>query len=392
MRIAVFIKSTGLGGLETQNKTLCEGLAKRSHEIVVFAPRRASGDINSTTNGVTYHYVDANYKVMAFLFFNKNNWFIKSVEVFKHEHSARKFDLVISQSSAGLGIIRHKKELGVKVITISHGSTLSEFKTKRANTMSILSRIKLLRDLAYVLYNFFTIQREIVLHSNKTVAVSNFVKNLLIDETFADDKHIEVIYNGVDPELYKKHLVSDSISRPVNLISTSRIVRSKGLFVLIDALQILSDSNWRLSLMGDGEDMAELQKYVVAKGLSSKVNFIGRVLPEKIAEYLLDADIFVLPSIRIEGFPMTVIEAMMASVPVVASKIGGIVDAVDDGITGYLVKPGDVESLTQTLEKLLYNKDARETMGANGRIKAIKEFSLDTMLDKYEAVITALIY
>lgn len=386
MRIAVFIKSTGLGGLETQNKTLCEGLAHRGHDITVFVPSREKTDANGVKNGVAYKYLDASYKVFAFFPFDKNNWFIKSVEAFKTEHELKKFDLIISQSTAGLGIIRHKKELGVKVVTIAHGTTISEFKTKMLNAPSFLSRIKLIKDLAYVLLNFFTVQREIILHSNKTVAVSNFVKNLLIEETYAPDDHIKVIYNGVDPTKFNETAPTDLNGRPINIISTSRLDRSKGLFILLDALHVLSNANWRLSFIGDGKDAQELQEYSVKKGLVSRVLFTGGVGHSEIPSYLSQSDIFVLPSMRIEGFPMTLVEAMLSRLPIIASNIGGIVDAVDDGYNGYLVTPGDISDLVEKLRKLIYDKDERERLGANGRSKAVKEFSLDSMLDKYELV------
>ena len=83
---------------------------------------------------------------------------------------------------------------------------------------------------------------------------------------------------------------------------------------------------------------------------------------------------------------MTLIEAMCAGLSIVASQIGGIPDAVDDGLTGLLVKPGDVKDLREKLEHLLKNKEERLFLGRNAKIKAEKEFSINIMLDKYEKV------
>ena len=83
---------------------------------------------------------------------------------------------------------------------------------------------------------------------------------------------------------------------------------------------------------------------------------------------------------------MTLIEAMYSGLPIIASRIGGIPDAVNDGLTGLLVKPGDAKDLGEKLEHLLKNKEERLFLGRNAKIKAEKDFNINIMLDKYEKV------
>ncbi|MBU0649740.1 glycosyltransferase, partial [Patescibacteria group bacterium] len=117
MRIAVFIKSTtfnaGYGGLETQNKVLCEGLAERGHEVVVFSPAKDGKYATQTQDNVTYVFVPCVYR-MLFASLNKNNWYHKSYQEFIKHHNQKPFDAAISQSSAGLGLIKRKSGLPIR--------------------------------------------------------------------------------------------------------------------------------------------------------------------------------------------------------------------------------------------------------------------------------------
>lgn len=133
MRIAVFIKSTtfhkGYGGLETQNRTLCEGLAKKGFDVTVFSPK---GDVEfeeKENEGVKYVFVNAHYKKYIFSAIDKESWYRKSLEEFRKIHQKNPFDLVLSQSASAESIIDNKGSLGVRVISVAHGTAASEFKT-----------------------------------------------------------------------------------------------------------------------------------------------------------------------------------------------------------------------------------------------------------------------
>jgi glycosyltransferase involved in cell wall biosynthesis len=171
---------------------------------------------------------------------------------------------------------------------------------------------------------------------------------------------------------------------PLHIIYTGRVVRSKGLFDLVGILKHLNAERFILDVIGYGEDMEELKAYVTQKGIGSKVVFHGKVEHEKVISKLFDSDIFVIPSKRVEGFPMTIPEAMFSSLPVVGTDIGGISDAVEDGKTGFLVKQSAFGLFQEKLLLLIRDKNLREIMGNNARIKAEKEFTLDIMLNHYE--------
>ena len=116
MNIAVFIKRTtfhkGHGGLETQNKVLCEGLRKKGHTITVFSPKWNLDLNEANESGIKYIFVECVYRMgPVFGFFGtlqKENWINRSVEEFSTQHNKQSFDLVLAQSSTGLGVIKRK--------------------------------------------------------------------------------------------------------------------------------------------------------------------------------------------------------------------------------------------------------------------------------------------
>lgn len=393
MRIAVFIKSTtfhsNFGGLETQNKVLCEGLAERGHEVVVFAPRKEILDTEKTLNNVKYIFISASYRYL-FASLNPNSWERRSAEVFKQQHYTQKFDLVLSQSSAGIGVIKGKKDLNIKVISIAHGTTVGELLTQVQNVKSVKDVYWALRNSQYVFRQFLGRQREFILGADKVIAVSNAVKKQLLEETFVPEDNVFVIHNGLDLKKYEG-LEKKEHSDIVRIIYTGRVVRSKGLFDFVTILEQISTAKIMFDIIGDGEDMSELKEFVIKKGLKEKVVFHGKVSHEQVISKLFESDIYVLPSKRVEGFPMTLPEAMFAFLPVIATDIGGISDAVEDGKTGFLVLQNSPEILKEKLLLLINDQNLRESMGKNGRIKAEKEFTLEVMLNKYEQIFSEIL-
>lgn len=393
MNIAVFIKSTtfhkGYGGFEIQNRLLCEGLVSRGHKVTVYSPRKELSLETKEENGVLYKFIECKFGNFKTLYSgSKSSWEKRSVEVFLADHNKYKYDIVLGQSSWALPIIRIKKELGIKVISILHGSKIGEYQTQLKNVKSLKELAICIRDLPHVLKTFFGSQREFVQNSDKLIAVSSFVKISIIDETYVSEDKVEVINNGINPILcenvIKKDVVMDG---QVQLIYVGRIIRAKGLFVLMNSIKKLTGNNWKLIIVGDGDALELLKAQVTDKKLTDKVEFLGHMKYEDVLAELGKSDIFVLPSLRMEGFPMTIVEAMFFGLPVVVSDIGGNSDAVVDGETGYLVDPGKSEDLANKLQELIDDPKKRKSFGIEGRNKAYKEFTIDKMIDGYEQVI-----
>ncbi len=382
VRIAVFIKSTTFhphfGGLETQNRQLCEGLATRGHKVIVFAPK---GDVSQESieeNRVVYKFVPGVYRLGVTQ--GANNWVNTSVEAFKTIHNSVPFDIVISQSSAALGIIKNKVELGVKVLAIAHGSILGEFKTRFSSITGIKDVLALLPDTLFTLRVFFGRQRQFIHGANKIVAVSSFVKTKLIEETFAPEEKFVVINNGIKP-------VSLSLQNKSNdFIFVGRLIKSKGVFDLVKLFASKELQPYTLRFVGDGDDREALEHVVTQQRLQN-ISFNGQVAPDQVAQLLAQSKVFVFPTNREEGFPMVLAEAMFAGLPIVAFNKGGVSDAIVHEQTGYLVDYKNMAVFKQQLVELAENSALRNRMSQNALTRASECFSADAMLDKYEQVI-----
>jgi glycosyltransferase involved in cell wall biosynthesis len=143
--------------------------------------------------------------------------------------------------------------------------------------------------------------------------------------------------------------------------------------VLFEAMPglIADHPDLRLTLVGDGPERAGLEAR--AQGLGGHVDFVGYKSQTEVAALLREATALVLPSFA-EGLPVVLMEALAAGVPVVATRIAGVAELVEDGVSGRLVPPGDVVALRAALAEVLGDAEMRARMGAAGRAKVLGEF------------------
>jgi len=165
-------------------------------------------------------------------------------------------------------------------------------------------------------------------------------------------------------------------------VSIARMSPQKDHFSLIQAfsLAVSHNNHLRILLVGDGPLRQELEARVRLMGLGDKVRFLG--IRTDIAEILAAADVFVLSSLW-EGNPLSVMEAMAAGKPVIATAVGGVPELVQDGINGILVPPGNVRALAEAMLKLA-DDDLRERLGREAFKKSKECFDVSIMVRKYE--------
>ncbi len=184
-----------------------------------------------------------------------------------------------------------------------------------------------------------------------------------------DWSKLHIIHCGVDPQRY----TPTPRAQGAKLLFVGRLAAVKGLPVLFDALNILNTPDYSLAIIGDGPDRALLDRMAREKGLEGAVNFMGYRSQSEVAEMLKDTDILVLPSFA-EGVPVVLMEAMAAEVPVVATRIAGIPELVEDQKSGILVAPGRAIELAEAIDAILADPEAASAMGRTGRAKIIAEF------------------
>jgi glycosyltransferase involved in cell wall biosynthesis len=189
-----------------------------------------------------------------------------------------------------------------------------------------------------------------------------------------------VVPNAVDTDLFG--LPAGRPSGPARLITVAALLPAKGLPQLIAAVRDLGDRDFALDLVGDGPYRAEYERLVRDAGLEKRVVFHGYQPKPAVARLMQQADLLVLPSLG-ENLPVAVLEAMACGLPVVATRVGGVPDLVDERI-GLLVEPGNPEALRAGIERMLDGLDDYEPQGI--RARAVDRYSLDAIGDAWSDV------
>lgn len=221
----------------------------------------------------------------------------------------------------------------------------------------------------------------------KIVTVSGADRALALRYGIARPEQVHVIRNGIKelPSIQRERTWSGRDN--VRLVMVGRFASQKDHSLLLQAIAAI-DAPLSVGLIGDGPSRCSVQALAEELGLRDSVVFLG--LRDDVPNILARANIFTLIS-KWEGFPISILEAMRAGLPVVASDVGGVSEAVVDGETGFLVPRGDVAALRQRLQQLIVDPELRERMGKAGRQRFEALFTVDRMLEQtlhvYEEVL-----
>ena len=220
------------------------------------------------------------------------------------------------------------------------------------------------------------------------VAVSASDRRRGVELRIAPARKFHLVHNGV-PDLPQR---AEPGRGPAKLVSVSRLQAPKDPLTLIAALAQLHARapglDWRLEWIGDGPLEQAVRDAVTAAGLEARIDLLGS--RDDVPARLAAAQLFVLSSTH-EGFPVSVIEAMRAGLPVVSSDVGGIAEAVTSGVSGELVPAGSPQALAGALEPLIADSSLRARYGAAGRAAYLRDFSFERCLRRTWAVYDAAI-
>jgi glycosyltransferase involved in cell wall biosynthesis len=206
----------------------------------------------------------------------------------------------------------------------------------------------------------------------KIISVSQANKDMALRRAIAPPDSVVRIWNGVPDVPVRADPGSGS---PLTLVMIARFVPQKDHLLLIEALTGL-DGDWRLLLVGDGPLRPGVEEALSGAGLRDRVECLGD--RSDVACLLATADLCVLAT-RWEGLPLCVLEAMRAGLPVVANDVGGVSEAVTDGVTGYLTRPGDVQQMRNRIAELIGSRPLLRSMGAAARARYERDFDVRNM-------------
>ena len=218
--------------------------------------------------------------------------------------------------------------------------------------------------------------------SDAIICVSEYDRELALRLGVGNALLLTRIHNGV-PEVSADLRSIPRRAGVLRIICVARLDAPKDHASLLDALDMLKDLPWVLELIGDGPLTQNVRQKSLDMGLADRVEFSG--LCNDVPARLAASDVFVLAS-GWEGLPLSILEAMRAGLPVVASDVGGVAESVADEVTGFLVPKGDKGILANRLRRILIDNTLREKMGRAGRVIYVREFEFEVMYQRTHQV------
>lgn len=219
------------------------------------------------------------------------------------------------------------------------------------------------------------------------INVSDYERSLALRAGVGRPAQHVCIHNGI-PDIPPRLLARPSHTT-ARLVMVARFEPQKDHETLLRALFLVRDLPWTAELVGAGPTLPDAVALVRELGMDGRVAFVGH--SERVAERLAAAQLFVL-STHWESFPLSVLEAMRAALPVVATDVGGIREAIQHGSTGFLVPRGDPVALAAALVPLLRDPALRADIGTAARAAFVQRFAADAMLDRLEELYRSVIH
>ena len=366
MNIGITVYPT-YGGSGIVGSELGRDLAERGHNvhfISSFLPTR----LTELSERIHFHEVE----MMSYPLFEHQPYDLALATKMATVARAEKLDLfhvhyaIPHSISAILARESIKQKRYVPVITTLHGTDITLVGADRS---------------------YLPITRYGLQQSDGVTAVSKFLKQATI-ETFDFDE-IEVIPNFICPTHYKR--LPDSPLRQELAPNGERLLVHVSNFRPVkrpaDCIEILAKvredgENARLIMVGDGPERSAVYYHAEQLGMEEHTVFVGK--QANIAEYLGVADVFLLPS-ELESFGLAALEALACEVPVIATRIGGIPEVVNDGESGFLSDVGDVAKMSADTLLLLGDEQKRRAFGTRGRELSVQRYSTDNIIPQYIA-------
>lgn len=328
-----------------------------------------------------------------------SQWWKRSAESFIELNNKENFDIVFSTSIAAYSLFKNRylQKNNIASLIVMHGIFWDAVISQLYLGISFSSFIKdLLRIPYYILQNlFYSYPKEFISNNRASMAVatSNEQYELMKRFYFLNEKKITKIFNAINTEIYKPRSINNNLKLELFqntdckiLLCAARLGKEKGIQFAIKALKKLihHNNNIRMLVIGEGQYKSQLIDLTTKLNLTNYVKFIGFVDSEKFAEYLNICDIFINPTIRKDGYDLTIIEAMACEKVVICSEVGSVKTVIDNNKNGILFKMKDINELSESVLKCLNNKDYADTIAKNGRKTVENYFNTDLMANKYE--------
>jgi glycosyltransferase involved in cell wall biosynthesis len=364
LRIAYLItRGDAVGGASIHVRDLACAMSARGHNVIVFVGGHGHVEDRLRTAGLTVQTLEwlqreinplRDYRALQEITAALRNWRPDLVST----HTAK---------AGWLGRVACTR-LGVPVIYTPHGWTIAERISRFHGAL------------------FTRAEKAAARWSDAIICVCEHERRLALRKAVAPADKLRVIYNGVAD--VPPDLRAHPAANPPRILSVARFEPPKDHHTLLTALERIREEDWELELIGEGPLEGAIRNLAAELGLSGRLQFRGYD-PEPAAAFS-SAQLFVLSS-RSEGFPRSILEAMRAGLPVVASKVGGVGEAVTHGENGLLVGAGDGNDLAAAIRRMIRDGSVRERFGRAARLLYEERFRLERTVDQtaqlYHAVL-----
>jgi len=391
LNVCVFARSLpahSLGGLEDHTLALAEGVAHKGHAVTIITTKHPKGLEHESRGKLRIYYLKGTITSKC-----GSSWKRESVKKFEELHSQKRFDIVHSQSGAGYHLLEANlgRKYGVPVVISLHGTVVDEIRTLINTHSGLGNPVGTFKALYGVLHNLFVLsssQLFKIRRADAVIATSNEQKELIRKIFLLPRPKVFTVYNGIDEGLFRPRKGRAKILKKYGIgpgskimLAAARIEKEKGIQFCISALGALPKfGDAKLIIVGSGSYLPQLKRMALEAGLEKEVIFAGPVRQKELSDYFNACDVFLNPTLRQNGYDLTIIEAMSCGKPVIVSDIGSNPTAVEDGKDGVLVPIKNSSELANAIVAVLNNKKFAELLGKNARKKVLRLFTEKTMV------------
>ena len=364
MRVLLLTDSDAFAGTEQHMLTLAQGLNELSVDIAIACPGEAPLAQHARSRGVAVIDVPKRGQID-----------LKAVRVLAGLLKIGEFDIIHAHNgrTAFLAVLALRLARCGRLVVTQH------FLTPHHSSM---------HGLKGVLWR--SAHRWMNGNVSQFIAISSSVAQSIIQRRDAPAERVSTVFNGIDEpvvELVARNECLAALGLPAEallLICAARLQKEKDLPTLILAMAqvVQSVPAAHCVVAGEGSERVSLENQISALGLQRNVHLVG--YREDVLQLISAGDVFVLPS-RAEPFGLVLLEAMALSKPVVASRAGGPLDIVEDGVTGRLVEPGNATDLATAMVDLMANPDIRNAFGQSGRSRFLELFTASRLAEATRA-------
>lgn len=362
--------SHGFGGFQRQCMDLCEGFIAKGHRVTIVTTSHPDNIEIEEKDGYTAYYLNPSKPTKL-----SRTWFKESKKLVKQIHQENPIDIIHSNEFAATGVMSWAGKLNIPIAVVCHGSLRTELlsflssadKRPRYWHWMILTPLHLLRRC--LLWEF-----PMRKNAEKIILVSPTLERDF--SLFAKNK-VKVIENGI--KLPEKTTFAEN-DGGLRLLCTGRADRQKGFQKAIMAVKEIDDLDLHLDVVGTGPYLNDLKILTNKLDIDEKVTFHGRVDDDELARIYAAADIYLIPTMRYEGLPLALLEAMSHGIPTISSEIGGNADVITHDFDGLFIKPGDMGELVSSIRKLGDDSKLRSSISIAARETTEKRFDKERMV------------